>query len=107
MSTGRRAFARPTAAETLAAILNEDPPGIRRGKPLLPAGLRRIAAHCLEKDPADRFQSARDLAYDLKCLAGGSRAVSRSRGARRPVIRSLAILPFENAGGDPESEYLA
>ena len=65
MVTGQRTFARRTPAETMAAILNEDPAEIVVDAPL---GLRRSIARCLEKDPDARFQSARDLAFHLRAL---------------------------------------
>ena len=64
MVSGRRAFDRPTAAEAMAAILNEEPPELEG----VPAGLRRLVRHCVEKDPEARRQSARDLAFDLRVL---------------------------------------
>jgi dipeptidyl aminopeptidase/acylaminoacyl peptidase len=74
MLSGRRAFHRDTAAETMAAILNEDPPEIGDGgRPwLLPRGLERIVRHCLEKHPAERFQSARDVAFAIDTVSGSS-----------------------------------
>lgn len=69
MLTGRRAFRRDTAAETMTAILKEDPPDLAPMVPGLPPGLDRIVRHCLEKDPEERFASARDLAFDLAALS--------------------------------------
>ena len=68
MLTGRPAFTRETAAETMAAILKEDPP-----EPLpttVPPALERIVSRCLEKTRETRFQSARDLAFGLEVLSG-------------------------------------
>lgn len=69
---GRRAFARETAAETLTAILREEPPELVETAKQLPVELIRIVGHCLEKKPEERFQSARDLAFSLKTVASGS-----------------------------------
>jgi serine/threonine protein kinase len=63
MLTGRQAFRRETSAETLTAILREDPPDILEANPRVPLALVRLVDHCLEKKPADRFQSGRDLAF--------------------------------------------
>ncbi len=63
--SGQRPFSRATAADTLAAILTVDPPELDRAGRKLPPGLNRVVAHCLEKDPEGRFQSARDLAFAL------------------------------------------
>jgi Tol biopolymer transport system component len=68
MLTGQPAFIRKTAAETMAAILKEDPP--EPSSATIPPGLVRIVTHCLEKAREARFQSARDLAFDLESLSG-------------------------------------
>src|SRR6202030_355793 len=69
MLTGVRAFKRDTAAETMTAILNDDPPELSlSGHPVAPA-LERTVRHCLEKSPEQRFQSTRDLAFDLESLS--------------------------------------
>jgi hypothetical protein len=65
MLTGKRAFKGETAIETLNAILKEDPPELDVDKAHIPPALERIVRHCLEKRPADRFQSARDLMFAL------------------------------------------
>jgi serine/threonine protein kinase/WD40 repeat protein len=85
--SGRRAFQRDTAAETLTAILREDPPGITEvSKAEVPPGLARVVEHCLEKNPSERFQSASDVAFALESLstasASGAHAVT-SGPARR------------------------
>ena len=68
MATGARPFQRPTVAETLAAIIREEPEPIARLNPRAPAPLRWITERCLAKDPDDRFASTRDLARDLASL---------------------------------------
>lgn len=79
MLTGRRAFSRPTAPETLTAILNEDPPDVSEsGKPI-PAGLSRLLRRCLEKNPEERLQAARDLAFDLRSILSDSETSSGQR----------------------------
>ena len=65
MLTGRRAFSRPTAVETLAAIIRDDPPPIGQLNPSVPVPVRWIVDRCLAKNPADRYGSTRDLARDL------------------------------------------
>ena len=69
MTSGRRAFDRPTTVEVLNAVLNEDAPELGAHTP---EGLREIIGHCLEKDPTRRFQSAADVAFALRALSGGS-----------------------------------
>jgi len=68
MLSGRRAFGRETAVETMNAILKEEPPEITLAGSLPPA-LGRIVAHCLEKRPEERFQSARDVAFALEGIS--------------------------------------
>ncbi len=73
--TGRRAFERETAAETMTAILREDPADVMPESGVaLPAGLESVIRHCLEKRPDERFQSARDLAFALQALSGTTAA---------------------------------
>ncbi|HQQ76420.1 MAG TPA: protein kinase [Thermoanaerobaculia bacterium] len=87
LATGERAWTKPTAAETLVAILREEPP--RTGA--LPAALRRIVERCLAKDPAARFASTRDLARDVRDLLEGTDAVPEVTVA--PRVRSRTRLP--------------
>ncbi len=70
MVSGRRAFARNTAVETMTAILSAEPEGLLDAQPGLPAGFQKIVARCLEKQPERRFQSAADLAFTLQELSG-------------------------------------
>jgi Tol biopolymer transport system component len=72
MLTHSRAFARGSMAETLAAILREDPPDMSRFSGAVPRALQSVLRRCLEKDPDDRFQSARDLGFALDALAQGA-----------------------------------
>lgn len=73
MATGRCPFARNTAADTMAAILNHEPPELSATGAEIPPEMDRLILHCLEKNPDDRFQSARDLSFDLKEIASGTR----------------------------------
>jgi len=73
--SGRRAFQHETAAETMTAILREEPPALTESTPSgVPPGLARVIVHCLEKNPAERFQSASDVAFALENLSGSSSA---------------------------------
>ena len=77
--SGRRAFQRSTAAETMTAILREDPPELTESPAAgLPIGLARIIEHCLEKSPAERFQSASDVGFALESLWGASTSGARA-----------------------------
>ena len=91
MATGKRAFQRSTPAETMHAILDEDPPDISQSSKKTPAGLQRVARRCLAKNPAQRFQSASDLAFALEGLRDtlGSAAQRSTRTARNWRIGAL------------------
>ena len=70
MLSGARAFHRDSAAETMSAILREEPPDLSATNKSVQPGLERIVRHCLEKNPEERFYSARDVAFDLEALSG-------------------------------------
>ncbi|HEV8610993.1 MAG TPA: protein kinase, partial [Thermoanaerobaculia bacterium] len=71
MLSGKRAFHRDTAADTMSAILREEPEDLSSTNRQVPAALDRIIHHCLEKDPEARFHSAHDLAFQLQFPATG------------------------------------
>jgi Tol biopolymer transport system component len=96
MLTGTRAFQRPTSAETMTAILNEDPPSISQVTTNIPPALQRVVHRCLEKSPEQRFQNASDLAFALDALSEGS-APSLSAAPARPAIKRTRRLAV--AGG--------
>jgi eukaryotic-like serine/threonine-protein kinase len=85
MITGERAFQGDTAAETMSAILKTEPPQLTELQPNVPPGLARIVEHCLEKDPSNRFQSARDVAFALEAFSGAS-----SSAVHRPALPKTA-----------------
>jgi serine/threonine protein kinase len=93
MLTGRRAFQRPTGAETMTAILNDEPPGLDESGGVSPA-LERILRRCLEKRPEDRFRSVHDLAFALEIASGvvsdASLAVGRDAARRKRRWRVVA-----------------
>jgi eukaryotic-like serine/threonine-protein kinase len=94
MLTGQRAFQKPTSAETMAAILNEEPAPVSQTDPQVALALQRIVLRCLEKSPERRFQSASDLAFALETSdsrAASSGIVVRSLGPRLKLI-SAALL---------------
>src|SRR5215471_18856458 len=72
MLTGKRAFKRDTSAETMTAILREEPPELSETGWHGPLGLQRILGRCLEKHVERRFQSASDLAFAIESLSGTS-----------------------------------
>jgi hypothetical protein len=87
MLTGVRAFKRDTAAETMTAILNEDPPELSLAGPAIAPALERTVRHCLEKSPEQRFQSARDLAFDLESFStltpAAATSAATAKGSKR------------------------
>jgi Tol biopolymer transport system component len=99
MLTGQRAFRGRTAADTLGAILHEDPTDSTANSgsgAKLPPGLVRVVRRALEKSPEDRFQNARDLAFALEGATTGSQvtpadgpSVARPRGGA--IKRALAV----------------
>jgi serine/threonine protein kinase len=72
MVTGARAFSGDSSVETMNAILKEEPPPIQTSGRAIPPALERVITHCLEKQPQDRFQSARDLAFGLESVISHS-----------------------------------
>jgi TolB-like protein/Tfp pilus assembly protein PilF len=72
MLTGQRAFKGHTSAETMAAILRDEPKALSDSGQHIPIGIAPIIRRCLEKRPEERFQSARDLAFGLKALLESS-----------------------------------
>jgi eukaryotic-like serine/threonine-protein kinase len=78
MLTGKRAFEKSTSAETMTAILQDDPPALSQAVKAAPPGLQRVVQRCLEKRPEQRFQSSSDLAFALEALSdsGSSPAVA-------------------------------
>ena len=112
--SGQRAFRRDTAAETMAAILNDAPPDLRATERPTPPALARIIERCLEKNPAARFQTASDLAFALDALSDPSGSSSAVGAAAKPERRgwiawgavavllvSLAALAYQRVGEQP------
>jgi len=102
MLSGRRAFQAETAAETMTAILKEDPPELPVRAELTPA-LGSIVRHAMEKQPAERFQSARDIAFALQALSGSGTAampvpLNPSRKGLRTLLTAAAALLLVAAG---------
>jgi serine/threonine protein kinase len=81
MLSGRRAFHGESAAETMSAILKEDPPDLSETNQKVSPALERLVNHCLEKNPEERFHSARDLAFALETISGSSPVSSQTMTA--------------------------
>ncbi len=105
MVMGKRTFEKPTSADTMSAILNEEPPSISQLGPNTPVGLQRVVQRCLEKKPEQRFQSASDLAFALEAMADSisssphaaqepRRLWPRSAGAALLIVAAAAALGY-------------
>ena len=92
MLTGVRAFRRETSAETMTAVLKDDPPEMSSPSHLVSSTLERIVRRCLEKSPEQRFQSARDLSFALSALSGSETSSAARAVAAAPQRRSLLPL---------------
>jgi Tol biopolymer transport system component len=96
MMSGRRAFAADTAADTMTAILREDPPDLPADRGAGPQAFERIVRHCLEKNPADRFQSTRDLVFSLQAAMGLASSSAATSGAVAAVEAGLSRTPLQH-----------
>ena len=93
MLTGQSPFERESAVETMHAVLNVEPAPLRGLNPNVPPAFEAIVAHCMEKNPRERFQSARDLAFQLRMLpeAQGTATDVRWSPARRRFPKRAAV----------------
>ena len=95
MLAGQRAFHGDSAADTMSAILREDPPDLSVTNANVSPGLERIVRHCLEKNPEQRFHSAHDVAFALEALSGLSapRPLEASKARMRSRLSSKWMVP--------------
>ncbi len=106
MLTGQRAFQKSTTADTIGAILHQDPPSVSQISPNTPVAVERVVHRCLEKNPEQRFQSAADLAFALEALsdASGISKISeytpetRTPVSLRPATAGVVLLALLGAG---------
>jgi serine/threonine protein kinase len=87
MLSGRPPFQRQTTPETLTAVLREDPPDLRTLNRRVSPALARLVARCLKKQPSQRFQSARDLAFALETIAELGEPTAESGNDAAPARR--------------------
>jgi len=101
MASGQRPFERPTAAQSIAAIIEADPAPLPSLNHEVPPHLAAIVSRCLAKDPAERYESTRDLARDLKSIADTSvrTTVSAPARRRRPAALYAGIAAIAVAAG--------
>ncbi len=94
MLAGVRAFHRDTPAESMTAVLKEDPPEFATTTRAISPALDRIVRRCLEKNPEQRFQSARDLSFALSALSGSETSVySKVSGEARSLLPPKIWIP--------------
>src|SRR5687767_2163521 len=99
MLSGRRAFHRESVAETMSAILKEDPPELSDTNKTVWPALERIVNHCLAKNREERFHSARDIAFALEALSGSTTSSETAMAAALPASRHRdGWLPWAIAG---------
>jgi Tol biopolymer transport system component len=91
MLSGRRAFHGESAAETMSAILREDPPELSDTNKSISPALERLINHCLEKNPEARFHSARDVAFALEALSGSAAVASETTTAQSFVPAAFRV----------------
>ena len=89
MLTGQRAFKRETSAETMTAVLREEPPALSDTGEQGPLALQRIVLRCLEKNVERRFQSASDLAFAIESLSGTSLGTPIGTSTGTPTAKSV------------------
>ena len=92
MLSGKRAFHGDTAADTMSAILKEDPPDLSETNRNISPALERIVQHCMEKNPESRFHSASDIAFDLEHLSGLSGSSAKVLPVPSSALKSKAWL---------------
>lgn len=108
MISGRRPFAGLSQAGVIAATLKEEPAELSGPGRGIPPAIDHIVRHCLEKDPAQRFQSMRDLVFELAAWSGASSPSRKDDAVEASGKRvMLVVLPFENLSQDPEQEYFS
>jgi eukaryotic-like serine/threonine-protein kinase len=96
MLGGQRAFRGETEVDTMTAVLREEPPDTSMEQASIPTGYRDIVRHCLEKDPENRFQSAKDLAFALQTLSGSSPVTTVN--LTEPKTLAAPMLPWMMVG---------
>ncbi len=99
MISGKRAFHRDTPADTMSAILKEEPADLSETNRNISPALDRIVQHCLEKNPEQRFHSASDIAFDLEHLSGTSSASAKLAAVSAAPPKSKLLAAFAAAIG--------
>ena len=92
MLTARRAFRGETEVDTMTAVLREEPPAANLQDAAIPSAYQEIIRHCVEKEPGNRFQSSKDLAFALHSLSGSGPVQSRPYEPRTRKKATIALL---------------
>jgi serine/threonine protein kinase/tetratricopeptide (TPR) repeat protein len=109
MLTGARPFGGTSAPQLISSILRDSPAGVREAHPDLPESLNRLIKRCLEKQPANRVQTAREVYTELVQVqqdldSGPGRPPRSTQTDQAP---SIVVLPFANRSPDPDNEYFS
>ncbi|MEO5588643.1 MAG: protein kinase [Gemmatimonadaceae bacterium] len=105
---GHRPFAGKTFWEVTAAIMRDEPPPLTSVRPDVPADFGRIVSRCLAKEPADRFQTALDVAIELRALKRVlERGTAPAAAPAVETIASVAVLPFVNRSANVDDGYFS
>src|SRR5262245_34242265 len=111
MAIGRRPFHGDSSPALMSSILKDTPPLVGALKPEMPGELGRLIARCLEKDPRDRVQTARDVFNELKLLRRDLSSGARLRSSPQPTLRSrhplVAVASFDARGAGEDAQVLA
>src|SRR6202041_1853683 len=91
---------------TMAAILKEEPPELSGEGKKIPPAAEHVVRHCLEKNPAERFQSARDLAFDLDFICPAPLAVAGPSIYYSAAWGGQPVHPYSTNPNSPESRTL-
>jgi TolB-like protein/Flp pilus assembly protein TadD len=101
--SGGKAFKKDTAADTMSAILKEEPPDLSESGQNIPPALERVVKYCLEKDRSNRFQSAKDIAFALSEASDqtpgrGARGAASAEGKTKVLVAAAVIVSLAAAG---------
>jgi serine/threonine protein kinase/Flp pilus assembly protein TadD len=108
MVTGTRPFRGANVVALLSALLTDVPPVVTEIRPELPPHLGLIVQKCLEKSPADRYQTAREVHDELRALKGDASSTSIEAPLRPADDRkAIAVLPFANMSDDADNEFFS
>jgi TolB-like protein/Tfp pilus assembly protein PilF len=108
LASGKRAFTGHTFADVSSAILRDSPPLLTSTRSDVPADLARIIERCLEKSPRERFQTALDVANELRGLKRTlERWVAPPSRPASDTVASIAVLPFVNRSASTDDEYFS